>query len=91
MRYRYEPSARFWKSFAKLTAEQKDRTRAIWTIFKEDPFDPRLGTHKIQHLSAVSKQTVYAVRIEANLRVIFVIHGDLVTSLDIGTHDLYRS
>ena len=80
----------YWKNFYSLSPEQKAATRAKWTVFKVDPFHPSLGTHKIHKLSAAMRRTVYSVVIEGNLRVIFRRDGDVVTTLDIGTHDLYR-
>ena len=69
---------------------QKASAREVWAIFKEDPFDPRLRTHKIHRLSAIMRQTVYAVVIEGDLRVVFYIEGDAVISFNIGSHAVYR-
>ncbi len=52
MKYRYRAAERFWTSFYRLSPAQKESVRKAWKIFKEDPFDPRLRTHKIQSLSA---------------------------------------
>jgi len=52
MKYRYRAVERFWTSFYRLSPAQKESVRKAWKIFKEDPFDPRLRTHKIQSLSA---------------------------------------
>jgi hypothetical protein len=38
-------------------------------IFRNDPFDPRLNTHKIHALSARAGRTVYSVTVERDLRV----------------------
>jgi len=59
-------------------------------IFKENPFDARLRSHKIHKLSARYGRIIYAVEIEANLRALFYIEGDMVVTVDIGSHDLYR-
>jgi len=59
-------------------------------IFKQNPFDPRLGTHKIQRLSAIMRQTVHAVVIEADLRVVFYLDGDRIVTFNVGTHELYK-
>ena len=64
--------------------------RWVWEIFKENPFDPRLRTHKIHQLSAQYGRTIYAVDIEGDLRAVFFIKEDLVVTVDIGTHDLYK-
>jgi len=90
MTYRYKPTPRFWKSFYALLASQKESTRRAWAIFKQNPFDPRLRTHKIHRLSAEYGQTIYAVEIEGDLRLVFYIEGDIVVTVDIGSHDVYR-
>ena len=59
-------------------------------LFKNDPFHPSLGTHKINRLTSLHKSTVYGVVIEGNLRVVFKIVGNEVFTIDIGSHDVYR-
>jgi hypothetical protein len=90
MKYGYRAVERFWTSFYRLSPAQKESARKAWKIFKEDPFDPRLRTHKIQRLSAHYHRTVYAVVIEDDLRLTFYVHGETVVSLIMGTHDIYR-
>jgi hypothetical protein len=48
-------------------------------------------THKIHHLSALYKKTIYAVRVEDDLRSIFYLDGEDIVSVDIGTHAIYRN
>ena len=90
MNYRFKPTEQFWESFYQLTAAQKESTRRVWKIFKQDPFDLRLRTHKIHRLSARYDRTIYAVEIEGDLRAVFYIKGSLVVTVDIGTHDIYK-
>jgi len=52
MKYRYRAVERFWTIFYRLSPAQKEAARKVWLIFKEDPFDARLRTHKIHRLSA---------------------------------------
>jgi Txe/YoeB family toxin of Txe-Axe toxin-antitoxin module len=80
----------FWESFYDLRPEQKESVRRAWAIFKNDPFDRRLRTHRIHKLSAEYGTTIYSAVIEANLRVIFRMDGETVTTLDIGTHAIYK-
>ena len=89
-RYRYKAAPKFWRSFKKLGASQKQSAKEAWKIFKLDPFDPRLRAHKINRLSAAYGKTVHAVEIERDLRVIFYLDGETVYTLDIGTHEIYR-
>ena len=90
MKYRFRAARSFWKSFAKLPPRQHDSARAALKIFKENPFDPRLRTHKINSLSAYYKRTIHAVEIEGDLRAVFFIEGDTVLTVDIGSHAIYR-
>ena len=89
MRYRFKPTRRFWESFYDLSSSQKNATRRTWRIFKQNPFDPRLRAHKIHRLSAQYGRTVFAVEIEGDLRAVFYVEGDVVVTVDIGTHDIY--
>lgn len=87
---RFTATENFWRKFYALPPRQKQLVREKWQIFKIDPFDSRLGTHKINVLSARMEKTVRAVVIEGDLRAVFVIDGDLFTTIDIGTHAIYR-
>jgi hypothetical protein len=89
--HRYRATPQFWKNFHALPAVQKDLARGKFRIFFENPFDPRLRTHKIQSLSSLLKRTVHAVVIEGNLRAVFYIEGDTVVTFNIGTHDIYKT
>jgi hypothetical protein len=80
----------FWAKFYALPAEQKEQSRVAWEIFKTNPFDPRLGAHKINALSGRAKRTVYAAVIASDLRVVFYVEGESVVTIDIGSHDIYR-
>ena len=90
MKYRFKSTQRFWESFYALSSDQKESTRRAWKIFQENPFDPRLRPHKIYRLSARFNRTIYAVDIEGDLRAVFYIEGDVVVTVDIGSHDIYR-
>ena len=90
MTYRYRAVERFWTCFYRLSPSQKESTRKAWLIFKEDPFDSRLRTHKIHRLSAAYGRTIYAVEIEGDLRALFYLDNETVTSLVIGTHNIYK-
>lgn len=90
MTFHFRASRAFWRSFGGLSAAQQQSTRMAFLIFKENPFDPRLRAHKIHKLSARYGRTIYAAEIEADLRTVFYIEGDVVVTVDIGSHDLYR-
>ncbi len=90
MTYRFQATRTFWRAHGKLTAHQQQSTRAAFLLFRRDPFHPRLRPHKIQKLSARYGRVIYAVEIEANLRAVFYTDGDLIVTLDIGSHEIYR-
>jgi mRNA-degrading endonuclease YafQ of YafQ-DinJ toxin-antitoxin module len=89
--YQFKAVPTFWKRFYALPSAQKESVRRAWKIFKADPFDPRLRTHKINSLSAEYRRTIYAVDIEADLRVVFFVRGAEVITVDIGSHDIYKA
>lgn len=90
MSYDFRATKEYWKNFYSLAHQQKELLREKWKIFKFDPFEPSLRTHRVHRLSALAKHTIYSVVIEGDLRVLFRIDGNVVTTLDVGTHDLYR-
>ncbi len=89
MRLKTTPA--FRKALARLSRSQKASAKRAFALFRQDPFDPRLRTHKIHHLSALYKKTIYAVRVEDDLRSVFYMEGEDVVSVDIGSHAIYRS
>jgi mRNA-degrading endonuclease YafQ of YafQ-DinJ toxin-antitoxin module len=88
--YRFKTTPTFRKALRGLTASQKDSARRVFAIFRNDPFDARLRTHKIHSLSTRFRRTVYSVWVEGDLRAVFYLDGDMVVSVDIGTHAIYR-
>lgn len=90
MKYRFQAVEPFWKHFFRLSLEQKEAARRTLPIFKQNPFDPRLRPHKIHRLSAQYGRTIYAVDIAGDLRAVFYVEGEVVTTVDIGTHAIYR-
>jgi hypothetical protein len=88
--YRFLAAPQFWRSYRKLTESQMESARQAWKIFKMDPYDPRLRTHRIHSLSARFGRTIHSVSIEGDLRVVFYQAGADIVSVDIGSHDIYR-
>ena len=86
--YRFQASETFWKKFYRLSPGHKASVRSAWEIFKVNPFDSRLGTHRINNLSSQYKKTIYSVVIEADLRALFYVEGDKICTVDIGTRHL---
>ena len=90
MALKFKASETFWKRFYDLPPEKKELIREKWKIFKENPFDPRLGTHTINRLTSIVGRSVFAVAIDGNLRVTFSRDGDVIYTITIGTHDIYK-
>jgi hypothetical protein len=88
--YQYRAVEKFWRDFYRLTPTQKASVRRAWQTSKNNPFHPLLKAHEIHELSAKAKHTIYSAVIEPDLRVRFRIDGPWVTTLDVGTHKLYR-
>ena len=85
----FKTTLQFRRALRKLSADQKRAARAAFVLFKHDPFDPRLRTHKIHRLSGIMRRTVYAAVVEGDLRAVFYLDGDVVVSFNIGTHEIY--
>lgn len=90
MNYRFRAAKSFRRALAKLPPEQKRSAKAAFHIFKKNPFNPKLRTHKIHKLTAAYGKMICAVCIEADLCAIFFIDGATIWSVDIGTHAIYR-
>ena len=90
MKCQFKTSRGFWKIFSKLPERQQASAKAAFKIFKANPFDPRLRSHKINSLSSYYGKTVYSAVIEGDLRAVFYVEGDIVFTVDIGSHAIYR-
>lgn len=88
--YVFKRTQQFRKSFDALSVDNQKTAKEAFKKFKVNPFEPSLRVHKIIRLSALRRQTVYSVVIANNLRSVFTIHGDVILSEDIGTHDIYK-
>ena len=86
----FKTTPQFRRALRKLPAGQKRAAKIAFGIFKQDPFDPRLRTHRIHRLSAIMRRPVYAVEIEGDLRAVFYVENDVVVSFNIGTHAIYE-
>jgi len=58
--------------------------------FRQGPFHPSLGSHRINKLSAQWKKTIFSACLEGVLRVVFYLEGNEVISVGIGSHAIYR-
>jgi hypothetical protein len=90
MKYRFKAAKPFVRDLRKLSPAQYGSALRTYKIFKQNPFDPRLRPHKIHKLSALYGKMIHSVWIEGDLRAAFYIEGDVVWSVAIGTHAIYR-
>jgi len=86
MKIEYSP--RFFKQFKKLPKEVKEYAVLCEKIFRNNPFDPKLKTHKLHG----KMKEYWAFSISYNYRIGFTfVNGSLVRFHAMGTHDdIYR-
>ena len=90
MALKYEATKAFWKQFDKLSPQQQEVARGKFKVFKKDPFASSLRPHKINRLSALIGKTVFAIDLEGDLRAAFYRDADVIKTVSIGTHDIYK-
>ena len=84
MRIEYSPQ--FARMYKKLDSKIQDRAEVREQIFRRDPFDPRLKTHK---LTAMLKDK-WAFSVDYKNRIIFsFVNVHTVRFHVIGNHDIY--
>ena len=82
-----EYSPKFKKRFQKLPREVKEEAILREKLFRKNPFDPKLKTHKLHG----PLKEYWAFSISYNYRIGFTfVTGKLVRFHDVGTHDIYR-
>jgi len=80
-------SSRFRKSYKKLPKNIKDKVTKKERIFRTNPFDTRLDTHKLHG----KYKEYWAFTIANQYRIIFAfIESDIIDFIDIGTHQIYK-
>jgi mRNA-degrading endonuclease YafQ of YafQ-DinJ toxin-antitoxin module len=77
----------FERHYRKLPKEIKERAKRKEKIFRKNPFDPRLKTHKLHG----KEKECWAFWIDYKYRIKFIFLSDEeVLFLDIGPHDIYK-
>ena len=80
-------SERFKKNYRKLSQKIKERAKQKEAIFRINPFDLNLKTHKLSG----KEQGVWAFWVNDSYRIKFVfLPNREVLFLDIGTHKIYK-
>ena len=77
-------STKFQKHFKNQTAAIKETAKEQEKIFLKDPYDSRLGTHKLKGKNR--EHWAYWVTREIRIKFFFVT-PDIVMYVDVGTHD----
>ena len=78
---------RFDRSYKKLPVDIKNKAKAREVIFKYNPFDARLSTHKLHG----KRKDEWAYSVDYSYRIVFIfLEDNKILYLDIGTHkELY--
>ncbi len=85
MQIRYSP--KFGRQYKKLTKEVRSRAKKKEVIFRTNPFDPRLKTHKLHGVQG----DLFSFSIDYSHRIIFeFITRGIIVFYEIGTHDIYE-
>lgn len=80
-------SSKFAKEYKRLSTKAKLAAEKKEIIFRKNPFDPRLKTHKL----AGKLKSYYSFSIDYQIRIIFEFAGkDTVWFLSVGTHEIYK-
>ena len=81
------PTSKFKKSFEKLPQQIKEKAEIKDKIFREDPFNPILGTHKLKG----RLKNYWSYSVDENYRLLFrFLDKDKVIYFNIGTHEIYK-
>lgn len=85
MKILYYP--KFTREYEKLPPEVKDLAEKREKIFRQNPFDPRLKTHKLAgHLAGF-----WSFSIDYKHRIVFDFEGkETVIFYSVGDHDIYE-
>ena len=80
-------TSKFKKSFKKLPKFVKESAEEKEKIFRANPFDSRLDTHKLHG----KYKDYWAFSVIGQYRIMFAfVNSECVDFVNIGTHDIYR-
>lgn len=77
-------SSKFIRSFSKLPKPIQDEFRKKEIIFRKNPYDPNLRTHKLKGREEWSFLITYKIR------VISIFEKSHILFVNIGDHSIYR-
>lgn len=79
-------SSRFAKRYKKLPSKIQDILEVKEAVFRENPFDSRLKTHKLRGIFS----NYWSFSVDYSYRVIFAfVDKEMVKFLTVGDHDIY--
>ena len=80
-------SSKFIRSYKKLPKRIQETAREKERIFRNNPFDHKLGTHKLHG----KYKNYWSFTIEGQYRIMFTFleSGD-VDFINVGTHEIYK-
>ncbi len=82
-----EYSPKFMRQFKKLPKEAKESALKCEKLFRKDPFDPKLKTHKLHGVL----REYWAFSIFYDCRICFAfMESNFVRFHTIGNHDIYN-
>ncbi len=80
-------SSKFKKAYRKLPLRVKKKAKERELLFRVDPFDPRLETHKLHG----KYREYWAFTVMGQYRIMFTFSDrDTIDFVNIGTHEIYR-
>ncbi|MFH1393139.1 MAG: type II toxin-antitoxin system mRNA interferase toxin, RelE/StbE family [Patescibacteria group bacterium] len=80
-------SSRFRKVFKRLSKHIRDKAKEKENIFRINPFDSRLDTHKLHG----KYKEYWAFTVDSQFRIMFIFaESDIIDFIDIGTHEIYK-
>ena len=82
-----EYSPRFQKRFKKLPKEVQEKAIICERLFRKNPFDPKLKTHKLH--GTLKEYWAFSISYEYRIGFTFLT-GQVARFHDIGTHDIYK-
>lgn len=84
---RIRVTSKFEGSFRKLPREIQTKAQEKEILFRKDPFDPRLNTHKLHG----KYKEYWAFTVIGQYRVMFAFAGkNSADFINIGTHEIYK-
>lgn len=81
------PTSKFRKSYKKLPSRVKEAALEKEKIFRQNPFDSRLDTHKLHG----RYKDYWAFTVIGQYRIMLAFAGkDIIDFINIGTHEIYK-